>query len=206
MPSELNDVKIEPRGYHHGDLRASLIAAAAAMIAETGAEGFSLRGAARRAGVSAAAPAHHFGDARGLLTAVATEGFIALSNALEAATGGDRRSMLIAQAHTYLDFALAHPGLFRLMWRKEMLDMADDAHVVAGKRAFAALNRVALGNDMATAAPGAPGTAASVAWWSAVHGFATLALDGAFAPQGQHHPALDTLLDATLTYLDRDCG
>ena len=61
--------------YHHGDLRAALIEAALAELEETGPEGFSLRKVARRAGVSPAAPARHFKDVTGLLTALAAEGY-----------------------------------------------------------------------------------------------------------------------------------
>jgi AcrR family transcriptional regulator len=61
--------------YHHGDLRAALIKAGEAVLAETGVTGFSLRAVAKRVGVSHSAPAHHFGDAKGLLDALATEGF-----------------------------------------------------------------------------------------------------------------------------------
>ena len=68
-----------PVPYHHGALRQALIDATEALLAEKGADGFSLREVARRAGVSAAAPAHHFGDASGLLTAVATLGFEGLT-------------------------------------------------------------------------------------------------------------------------------
>ena len=63
------------RPYHHGDLREKLVAAAEAIILERGVDGFSLREAARRAGVSPAAPAHHFGDTQGLLSEVALRGF-----------------------------------------------------------------------------------------------------------------------------------
>ena len=61
--------------YHHGDLKAVILAKAAALVAERGADGISLRELARAAGVSHAAPAHHFTDRRGLFTALATEGF-----------------------------------------------------------------------------------------------------------------------------------
>src|SRR3974390_2682001 len=71
--------------YHHGALRQSLIAATEAIILERGVDGFTLREAARRAGVSPAAPAHHFGDARGLLSEVATLGFKEFGEALRAA-------------------------------------------------------------------------------------------------------------------------
>ena len=76
-----------PRPYHHGDLREALLAAAEAELAERGIEGFSLRGVAKRAGVSHAAPAHHFGDARGLLTALAADGFTRFLDTQRAARG-----------------------------------------------------------------------------------------------------------------------
>ncbi|NRB03591.1 MAG: TetR family transcriptional regulator, partial [Rhodobacteraceae bacterium] len=65
----------KPGTYHHGDLRAALIEAGLQELEATGTEAFSLRKVARRAGVSHAAPAHHFGDVTGLLTALAAEGF-----------------------------------------------------------------------------------------------------------------------------------
>ena len=77
MKPNVNSVKTgrRSRGYHHGALREALLEAAEALIGERGLDGFSLREAARRVGVSPAAPQHHFGDARGLLTAIATAGF-----------------------------------------------------------------------------------------------------------------------------------
>jgi AcrR family transcriptional regulator len=83
----LNTVKMpsDPKPYHHGDLRQALIDATEQILTERGMEGFSMREAARRAGVSPAAPAHHFGDARGLLTAVAIGAFLDLQHALRAA-------------------------------------------------------------------------------------------------------------------------
>src|ERR1700736_3879887 len=73
------------KSYHHGDLRRELVAAAEQIIAERGVEGFTLREAARRVGVSPAAPSHHFNDAKGLLTEVALLGFRDFAAALKAA-------------------------------------------------------------------------------------------------------------------------
>ena len=84
--------------YHHGDLRAALLAAAETELDERGVESFSLRGVARRAGVSHAAPAHHFRDVRGLLTALAAEGFarfLAAQRAREAAAGADPHNRMV---------------------------------------------------------------------------------------------------------------
>ena len=180
------------------------MAAALEIIEEVGPDAFSLRAAARRAGVSPAAPAHHFGDTRGLLTAIATIGFRDLGDQLEAATGPDRRSTIAAQCHAYLRFALARPGLFRLMWRKAALDLEDPDHIAAARRAFDVSDRVVRGNDaVAASSPGDPVVAPTIACWAMVHGLVALVIDGAFfARDAEVLKALDVLLDATLQYLD----
>jgi AcrR family transcriptional regulator len=146
MDNDLNTVKEKPgssRSYHHGALRSALMDATAELIEEVGVEGFSLREVARRTGVSPAAPAHHFSDARGLLTAVATQSFLALGDALEAseAPGGDREARLLAQFEAYLVFALNSRGRYLLMWRKTILDPEQAELVAAAGRAFAMLDR-----------------------------------------------------------------
>ena len=73
------------RNYHHGDLRAALLIAARSIVEEQGAEAFTLREAARRAGVSHGAPAHHFGDKTGLLTALAAQVVLERVEQVEAA-------------------------------------------------------------------------------------------------------------------------
>src|ERR1700759_3599612 len=101
------------RAYHHGDLADQLVAAAEAIILERGVDGFTLREAARRAGVSPAAPAHHFKDARGLLSEVALRGFKAFGDALEEADrrgGGDPQARLHEQGLAYVKFALQNPA------------------------------------------------------------------------------------------------
>lgn len=194
---------IEARTYHHGDLHSALIAAALEIVEEVGPDAFSLRAAARRAGVSPAAPAHHFGDARGLLTAVATLGFTEFGDALEAATGPDRRATIRAQCHAYLHFALARPGLFRLMWRKEVLDTCDPAHVAAAHRALEISDRAVRGADATLCAFSDPALAPTIACWAMVHGFVSLILDGAFFAQDPGAVgSLDALLDAALAHLE----
>jgi AcrR family transcriptional regulator len=203
MGVDLNTVKLDGRAYHHGDLRAALIAAGRAIIEDKGPDGFSLRSAARQAGVSPAAPAHHFGDARGLLTAIATIGFVEFGNAIEAATGPDRRSTILRQCHAYLDFALAKPGLFRLMWRKTILDMNDRDHLAASHRVFDMTDRTIRGCDATYDRPDDPKLAPTIACWSIVHGFTTLVLDGASFGPGRNDPdGLKALLDDLLGELD----
>jgi AcrR family transcriptional regulator len=184
MTDDLNSVKTEEaeqRAYHHGALRSALMTAAEALIEERGIDRFSLRETARRAGVSPAAPAHHFGDARGLLTAIATDGFQALGDALEAAdVGKDRPARIRSQGQAYVRFALERPARFMLMWRKAIIDVDDPAHVEAGRRAFEILDHAVRGEDADRNGPRDPALAPSIAAWSIVHGFALLALDGAF--------------------------
>lgn len=204
MPTDVNNVKTDDRrGYHHGDLRASLIAAGLEIIEEVGLDAFSLRAAARRAGVSPAAPAHHFRDTRGLLTSIATVGFVEFGDAMEAATGPDRGSTIVAQCHAYLRFALDRPGLFRLMWRKGVLDVSDPDHIAAARRAFAISDRAVRGDGAVEASSDDSSLAPTLACWSMVHGFVALVLDGAFFADSTDAPAkLHVMLDAMLAHLD----
>ena len=170
--------------YHHGDLRQALIDATESLLADKGPEGFSLREVARRAGVSPAAPAHHFGDASGLLTAVATLGFDGLAAALregEARGGRDPRRRLREQGIGYVAFAMRFPGRFRLMFRDAL--RADDPELRrAGNDAFGVLeNGVRAAFAIPPGRPlGDKAWTALLALWSAVHGYAHLAIAGRF--------------------------
>lgn len=168
--------------YHHGDLRLALIDSARRLLTEQGIEAFSLRAAARGAGVSAAAPAYHFGDAAGLLTEVAMQGFDELTQRL--ASSADAlpapADQLQALGRAYLQFAFDHPALFQLMFRKDKLRITD-ALKARGVAALAPLQQVvcaAAGVQEHEVSPAL--LAAMLAAWSMVHGFAHLALDGQF--------------------------
>lgn len=164
----------EARPYHHGDLRAALLHAAEAELAERGVEGFSLRSVAKRAGVSHAAPAHHFGDAQGLLTALAAEGFrqfLAAQAAREARADPDPAAQLVAAGLGYVDFAMARPALFRLLWQSERPDFGD---VDLGPAAIAAYQHLV---DQVMAA-GGRSTADEAAVWAMAHGLADLMASG----------------------------
>lgn len=165
------------RPYHHGDLRTALLAAGEAELAERGMEAFSLRQVARRAGVSHAAPAHHFGDARGLLTALAAEGFrtfLATQAAREAQAPPDPRSQLMAAGLGYIDFATARPALFRLMFGSDRPDPTNAEMQAAGRAAYQHLV------DQVTAA--GCGLAEVAGVWSLAHGFADLMSSGRMFP------------------------
>ena len=112
--------------YHHGDLRAALIKAADDIISKGGIEAFSLRAAAQRAGVSPAAPAHHFGSARGLLTEVALLAFERMGKMIdEAGRPDDVVADVRALSLAFVTFAVNHPGHFRLMFRNDLVNRDD---------------------------------------------------------------------------------
>jgi AcrR family transcriptional regulator len=198
------------KAYHHGDLRHALMAATEAILLEKGVDAFTLREAARRAGVSPAAPAHHFGDAAGLLTAVAREGFAefaAMLDEADKAAGPDPAARLKAQGKAYVTFALNSPARFQLMFRSDRLDPTrGDFEEVAG-RSFATLENAV--RDLVGLEPDAPMTAdgygALLATWSMVHGFSHLALghelDRAAKPLGGSRAILAQMLPAMLRYL-----
>jgi AcrR family transcriptional regulator len=167
-----------PRPYHHGDLRAALLAAAEAELALNGVERFSLRGVAKRAGVSHAAPAHHFGDAGGLLTALATEGFtrfVATQRAHEAAAAPGQPDRLIAAGLGYIAFATAHPALFRLMFASDRPDFAAPALAAAARAAYAhLLENIAELRGIADPRADPAALADATATWAMVHGLADL--------------------------------
>ncbi|MEV4655331.1 TetR/AcrR family transcriptional regulator [Micromonospora sp. NPDC049301] len=164
------------RAYHHGDLRRALLAAAVEAIEEVGPAALSLRDLARRAGVSHAAPAHHFGDKAGLLTALAAQGFDLLAQTLNGA-GGD----LLAAGVAYVDFAVRHRAHFEVMFRPELY-RADDAELVAARERSGAALRSGVGG-LRSDDPGADPERDALAAWSIVHGFATLWLAGALPPR-----------------------
>jgi AcrR family transcriptional regulator len=160
------------QSYHHGDLKAVILAEAAELVADRGADGLSLRELARAAGVSHAAPAHHFTDRRGLFTALAAEGWRLLADALT-----DARPEFIDAASAYVGFALAHPGHYAVMFDNSLIDSDDpDLQAAIG----AAGRELAQGvGTLDDARAQADPQAAALAAWSLVHGFSLLWLNKA---------------------------
>jgi len=171
--------------YHHGDLRAALLDAGTQVLTESGLEGFSLRRVAARVGVSHSAPAHHFGDARGLLVALATRGYhrlLALMQARQAQAPATPVEQLVASGLGYLDFARQNPALFRLVFGSGLtvhgspeLERAGDA---ALSHLAADLGR--LRGEGPFADEGAMDEVLAI--WSLTHGFADLMLSGRMKP------------------------
>jgi AcrR family transcriptional regulator len=127
--------------YHHGDLPNALRRAAVDVIDERGLGAFSLREVARRAGVSHTAPAHHFGDIRGLLTSVAIEGFTELWSATSSAAEGldDPVEQLAAIGEAYVRLGLSHHAHCEVMFRTDVVAADDPALQTAGMLAYGVL-------------------------------------------------------------------
>jgi AcrR family transcriptional regulator len=178
-----------PRPYHHGDLRASLLDAADAVLAERGPQGLTLRDVAREAGVSHAAPYHHYAGLNDLLAALAERGFVALGDAMaEAVAVPDTRERLLRVTQAYVDHARAHPARFRLMFGP--LLATQDTHPAlkaAARRAFGFVLAAAQAHDPRR------GTELALAGWSLAHGLSHLLIDGAFDDLPLKKPAPDTL-------------
>jgi AcrR family transcriptional regulator len=163
--------------YHHGDLKAVILGQAAQLVAERGADGISLRELARAAGVSHAAPAHHFTDRRGLFTALAAEGWRKLAAALT-----DARPDFIDAALAYVRFALEHPGHYAVMFDRSLVH-PEDPELVAAQDAAGAELAQGVGTLDDARAKDDP-HAAALAAWSLVHGFSLLWLNKAIETDG----------------------
>lgn len=185
--------------YHHGDLRKTLLDAALDLIGRTGLAEVSLRAVAERAGVSSAAPYHHFADKKALLTALAEDGYAHLAAALSSSSPAPTapiEARLRAMAHGYLAFAVAAPAHYRVMFLPELKDVASLHEKSIGTLLqFVALLREAR-PDLDEA--GARGLA--IVGWSALHGFALLSIDGLIVEK-EGFPAWSALRDACVAHV-----
>lgn len=175
----------DQRSYHHGDLAPALLRAVEEIVGERGAAALSLREAARRAGVSHSAPAHHFGDKEGLLDAFAQEGFEMLGEAMAKAVASladpeDTFELLDALGRTYLHFALDHPAHYEVMFATAP---HPDREVPTGREvaADASFGPLALSVGKLVqdgVVPAEDGRYVATMLWAVCHGVATLWNDG----------------------------
>jgi AcrR family transcriptional regulator len=153
-------------------LRERLIAASIDLLNETGPTGLTLRRAAARAGVSHAAPAHHFDGLPGLQTAVAARAFDLFTSAMthrRDRVGKDPFARLLAICEGYLDFAQRHGGLFHIMFLCADV-VHDDTQVwPAARRAHDVLREGCLAFS-----GGVPDPVLEATVWTSVHGYALL--------------------------------
>lgn len=170
-----------PRPYHHGDLARVLAEAAEALVRETGANGFSMRECARRAGVAHSAPGHHYGDVAGLLTEVAVRGFQNLTLTLAGAGSGSSGAVRLARlARRYVDFALADPIVFGLMFHSDRVNRASPRFQKAGDAAFGCLVKAVA----EASGQSRPDEEVLRFAWASMHGIAMLLIDGPLVPAG----------------------
>jgi AcrR family transcriptional regulator len=166
-----------PRPYHHGDLRRALLDAATRILDRDGQGGLSLRAVAREAGVSPAAPYHHFKDKSELMLAIAEEGFGQLSDYIRRTADMTVMPMerVAAIGLAYVEFAKAHPAVYRVMYdcSRDSDAMPDKAHN-AEEGAYSLLKRAMI--DMGVASPDQKTDLelACIAAWCAAHGLAEM--------------------------------
>src|SRR5450432_3046696 len=196
----------EETPYHHGALRDALLQAAERVLERDGLAGLTLRAVAREAGVSHAAPTHHFGDLTGLVSELAAIGFRQFNVAMAAAsaTGSTLPEKAMARAKAYVAYAQAHPGMYGLMFRTERLDMSRPSLHEAASASFAGLAG-AIGasrhEHISEQALSLEQGAAIARAWSLVHGFTMLLLDDRLSDILRRLPkgtSAETLLDAML--------
>ena len=177
---------MEPKKYHHGDLKQALVAAGLAILETEGLPGLSLRACAARAGVSHAAPKNHFGSLKGLITAIAAEGFRLHAEFMRGglSDGASRQARLLAAMEGYTGFAAAHPHLFELMFSPNYPDFTDETLRRNASASYAILADISAGLDWDKA--GAPDgqVKTEMMLWSLVHGYALLSLSGQFSKGG----------------------
>lgn len=171
--------KKSSKAYHHGDLKAALVACATEILRREGPEALTLRAVARAAGVSVAAPYRHFADRRQLVGAVAEEGFRRMQQAMMAAMERGGRDGLRGVAEAYVRFAHENPAEYHVMFGPEMANTEDLPELRETGRSV--LGFVAHGIGMLQQAglvgPGDPALMAVVTW-AQLHGLVMLSLDG----------------------------
>jgi AcrR family transcriptional regulator len=197
-----HDLSHEARPYHHGDLSRALILAGRRILEKEGPTALSLRAVAREAGVSPAAPYHHFKDKGDLLAAVASEGWQELGEAIGKARGEatEPRHGLSQIGFAYVTFARANPNLYRLMY-DTACDMADmPAHAKDDSSGWGQVRAslLAVGMDPTDEMEL---KLATIAAWCAAHGVAEMVGFKEFEPLKQALGGEDALVRAILDHL-----
>lgn len=168
--------------YHHGDLRTALLHEAAALITEHGAEGVTMRALGERLGVSRAAPYRHFKDKAELLVAVAASGFQRLGErlaAIDAGAPGSSVTRVRKLGEAYIRFAVENPAHYRVMYGRESLSRQDLPELrEAANALFEHLVTVFETHQASGALKRQDPRGQAYVAWSAVHGMASLLIDG----------------------------
>ena len=192
--------------FHHGNLRSALIQGGLEILSQHGIQHLSLRKVAQSAGVSEAAPYRHFKDKEALLAAIAEQGFIRLSEQLEAVEeqfAEDAKTLFYRSCHSYIDFAREHPHSMRVMFRfRRAEDLSDYPELQdAADEAFSYLiDMVEYCQQEGLARPGHP-LPLALAAWSTVHGLSMLLIDGCISPDVFEDNSQASLIRSTLDTL-----
>jgi AcrR family transcriptional regulator len=174
--------------YHHGDLRRALLDEALRTIQTEGVEHLTLRSVGERLGVSRSALYRHFADKQSLLATVGTEGFRKLRQALADAWEGNGRGRtgFEAMGRAYVQFAVANPSHYRVMFGGFLESAAKDDHFVAeAKAAFQVLVDALIELQNAGEIRGDDPVQMARFVWAVVHGTAMLVIDGQAAEAAQ---------------------
>jgi len=179
MPTKAR--KKRPSAYHHGDLRDALVRAARRILEKDGVAQLSLRRVARAAGVSPAAPYHHFADKQALLDAIATQGFAALTAGMRArmAKKSDPAGRLDASGVGYVVFAVENPTLFQLMFSGDGRRSFGDTALTAARDSAYGVLQAAVAD---TSVDGTANPLVCLRLWSLVHGIAKLIVERSIKP------------------------
>ncbi|WP_293904814.1 TetR/AcrR family transcriptional regulator [Phenylobacterium sp.] len=189
----------ESRPYHHGDLRRALVDAARRLLEAEGPSALSLRAVAREAGVSPAAPYHHFKDKAELLDAVAKEGWEILGSQMaEAKTSAAGMQQLTALGVAYVCFARDNPALYRVMYDAARDKEALPAEMQDNKASAYCMVRDTMVEHGADPTEEQHLELASAAAWCGAHGLAEMAgfkqFDHLKAELGGERPFLEAVL------------
>ena len=199
----MNAAAAEARPYHHGDLRRGLVDAARRILEADGPSALSLRAVAREAGVSPAAPYHHFKDKGELLDAVALEGWDALGEALAEARAkaGPDDIVVTELGVAYVCFARDNPALYRVMYERsrdkdalpEDMRENDESAYCLVRETF----REIAGDDVSEMEV----ELATIAAWCAAHGLAEMSAFNQFTPLKEELGGEVNFLRAVLAHL-----
>ncbi|MFD3373254.1 MULTISPECIES: TetR/AcrR family transcriptional regulator [unclassified Streptomyces] len=189
-------METRPRPYHHGDLRAALLARAEETLREKGAAALSLRELARDLGVSHAAPSRHFKDKQALLDALALTGYERMTEAMTASqadAGESCRKRLEAVVRAYVCFGLDNPVLLGLMYSIECDPQASDALLEAAGRWSEHIEQLVAEGQRRGEVREGPVERIGVPVFATLHGYADLAATG-MLPQGFAEDGLDEVI------------
>jgi AcrR family transcriptional regulator len=189
---------VAARPYHHGNLKASLIEAGLEALVHTEADELSLRQLAKDVGVSANAAYRHFEDKDALLVALAAEGFRRFAQAQAQAASGllPAEARLKASGRAYVQFALAHPRLYRLMFQR-LANLAHNPSLAQASLGGMAVLLESVSSLLQKPAQDEQVRVMAASCWGLVHGLSALAQGGLLTV---FELPVDDLLDRALAW------